>query len=288
MNALNEAMVTQLSTRFTEAEQDAAVKAIVFQGAGKAFVAGADIRYFINKIKSGRIPDIVDFTRKGHALLLKIETASKPTIALLDGLSLGGGSELALACQAIVATPAGSLGFPETGIGIYPGLGGMLRLARHVGPELAKYYVFSGVTISAEDAHALGIVNRLVAPAEVDAAIKELLEEGKPDKYHPRDIPSKFKPLAAIGSVANVSHLLAGRPPEGVDQALAAKIAKIVGYKAPLALKVANEIIDRQIDKPMEEAIEIELGRLQEIFSTADALEGLTSMGRKKPEYRGA
>ncbi|MGA9535593.1 MAG: 3-hydroxyacyl-CoA dehydrogenase NAD-binding domain-containing protein [Desulfobacterales bacterium] len=288
MNALNEAMVTQLSTRFTEAEQDAAVKAIVFQGAGKAFVAGADIRYFVNKIKSGRIPDIVDFTRKGHALLLKIETASKPTIALLDGLSLGGGSELALACQAIVATPAGSLGFPETGIGIYPGLGGMLRLARHVGPELAKYYVFSGVTISAEDAHALGIVNRLVAPAEIDAAIKELVEKGKPDKYRRREFPAKFNPLAAMGSAANVSHLLTGRPPEGVDQALAAKTAKIVGYKAPLALKIADEIIDQQIDKPMEEAVEIELGRLQEIFSTADALEGLTSMGRKRPTYKGA
>jgi len=163
----------------------------------------------------------------------------------------------------------------------------MLRLARHVGPELAKYYVFSGVTISAEDAHALGIVNRLVAPAEVEAAIKELLQKGKPDKYRRRDIPSKFKPLAAMGSAANVSHLLAGRPPEGVDQALAAKTAKIVGYKAPLALKIANEIIDRQIDKPMEAAVEIELGRLQEIFSTADALEGLTSMGRKRPEYRG-
>ncbi|MFZ1954169.1 MAG: enoyl-CoA hydratase/isomerase family protein, partial [Desulfobacterales bacterium] len=288
MNALNEAVVAQLSARFTAAEQDPAVKAIVFQGAGKAFVAGADIRYFVNKIKSGKVRDIVDFTRKGHALLLKIENASKPTIALLDGLSLGGGSELALACQAIVATPAGSLGFPETGIGIYPGLGGMLRLARQVGPELAKYYAFSGVTISAEDAHALGIVNRLVAPAEVDAAIKELIGEGKPDKYRRREIPAKFKPLAAMGSAANVSHLLAGRPPEGVDQALAAKTAKIVGYKAPLALKIANEIIDRQIGKPMAEAVEIELGRLQEIFSTADALEGLTSMGRKRPAYKGA
>ena len=262
MNALNEAVMAQLSARFTAVEQDAAVRAIVFQGAGKAFVAGADIRYFVNKIKAGRVPDIVDFTRKGHALLLNIENASKPTIALLDGLSLGGGSELALACQAIVATPAGSLGFPETGIGIYPGLGGMLRLARHVGPELAKYYVFSGVTISAEDAHALGIVNRLVAPAEVDAAIKELLEKGKPDKYRPREIPAKFKPLVA-------------------------KTAKSVGYKAPLALKIADEIIDQQIDKLMEEAVEIELGRLQEVFSTADALEGLTSIGRKRPEYRG-
>ncbi|MDZ7580256.1 MAG: hypothetical protein U5R30_06430 [Deltaproteobacteria bacterium] len=69
---------------------------------------------------------------------------------------------------------------------------------------------------------------------------------------------------------------------------MAAKTAKIVGYKAPLALKIADDIIDRQIDKPMAEAVEIELKRLQEIFSTADALEGLTSMGRKRPEYRGA
>ncbi len=288
MNALNEAVVAQLSDRFAEAERDPAVKAIVFQGAGKAFVAGADIRYFVNKITSGKVPDIVDFTRRGHELLLDIENASKPTIALLDGLSLGGGSELALACQAIVATPAGSLGFPETGIGIYPGLGGMLRLARHVGPELAKYYVFSGVPISAADAHALGIVHRLVAPAEVAAAIKEVVGEGKPDKYRRREIPAKFKPLAAMGSAENVAHLLAGRPPEGVEQALAAKTAKIVGYKAPLALKIADDIIDRQIDKPMAEAVEIELKRLQEIFSTADALEGLTSMGRKRAEYRGA
>ncbi|MFZ3048563.1 MAG: 3-hydroxyacyl-CoA dehydrogenase NAD-binding domain-containing protein, partial [Desulfatirhabdiaceae bacterium] len=136
MNALNETLVAQLDQRFTEAEKQADVKAIVFQGAGKAFVAGADIRYFVNNIKTNRIPDIVGFTRKGHELFLRIENSPKLTIALLDGLSLGGGSELALSCQAIIATPAGSMAFPETGIGIYPGLGGMLRMTRHVGPEL--------------------------------------------------------------------------------------------------------------------------------------------------------
>ncbi len=288
MNALNEAVVTQLAARFAAAKQDPAVKAIVFQGAGKAFVAGADIRYFVGKIKAGQIADIVAFTRKGHELLLAIENSPKPTIALLDGLSLGGGSELALACQAIVATPAGSLGFPETGIGIFPGLGGMLRLARQVGPDLTRYYVFTGAALGAADAHALGIVNRLVAPAEADAAVRDLVAEGLPDKYRRREIPEKFKPLAAMGSGANVARLLAGNPPEGVEEALAAKTAKFIGYKAPLALKIASEIIDRQVDKPVGEAVEIELGRLQEIFSTADALEGLTAMGRRKPNYKGA
>ncbi len=108
-------------------------------------------------LKAGRIPDIVAFTRKGHELLLRIEESKKLTIALLDGLSLGGGSELALACQAIIATPAGSMAFPEIGIGIYPGLGGMLRMARHVGPALAKYFAFTGAAISAADAQGLGI-----------------------------------------------------------------------------------------------------------------------------------
>lgn len=287
MNALNEAVVEQLEVQFDKAETDPEVKAIVFQGAGKAFVAGADIRYFVDKIRTDRIEDIVAFTRRGHQLLLRIENTPKLTIALLDGLSLGGGSELALACQTIVATPAGSLGFPETAIGIYPGLGGMLRLARHVGPELAKYYVFTGTPISAADAHALGIVQKLVSPNEISDTVAELIAAGKPDKYAPRTLPDKFKPLALAGSRENVDRLLAGRPPEGVESGLAEKTTKIVGYKAPLALKAADEIIDLQTGVPIPEAVEIELSRLQEIFASADALEGLTAMGRRRPEYQG-
>ncbi len=287
MNALNETVVAQLRQRFEEAQADADVKAIVFQGAGKAFVAGADIKYFVDRIKGNQIDQIAEFTRKGHELLLDIENSDKLTIALLDGLSLGGGSELALACQAIIATPAGSMGFTETGIGIIPGLGGMLRLARHVGPELTKYYVFTGAPIKADDAQKLGIITRLVAPAEVAAAINELASQEKPDKFQEREIPEIFKPFTQMGSSKNVARLLNGQLPEGVPDDLAAKTAKFIGYKAPLALKIANEIIDEQAGKPIAEAVEIELGRLNEIFSTADALEGLSSFGRKKPEYKG-
>jgi enoyl-CoA hydratase/3-hydroxyacyl-CoA dehydrogenase len=75
--------------------------------------------------------------------------------------------------------------------------------------------------------------------------------------------------------------------PEGVPEEIAGKTAKLISYKAPLALKMANEIIDQQVGKSISEAVEIELGRLNEIFSTADALEGLSSMGRKKPVYKG-
>lgn len=287
MNALNETVIFQLDQRFSEAEENPSVKSIVFQGAGKAFIAGADIRYFVEKIKSNKIPDIIDFTRKGHELLLRIENSDKLTIALLDGLSMGGGSEFALACQTIIATPAGSFAFPETGIGIYPGLGGMLRLARHTSPDLAKYYAFTGSTISGQDAKELGIVTILVEPAAVESAIQDLISRGKPDKFRKREIPEKFKPLAVMCSEDNVDKLLSGKQLEGVPDELGAKTLKIVGYKAPLALKLANEIIDRQTGKPISDAVEIELGRLAEIFSTADALEGLSSLGRKRPEFKG-
>jgi enoyl-CoA hydratase/3-hydroxyacyl-CoA dehydrogenase len=287
MNALNETVVAQLEQRFTQAENDPRVTAIVFQGAGKAFVAGADIRYFVEKIKAGRIPDIVAFTRKGHELLLRIEESRKLTVALLDGLSLGGGSELALACQAIVATPAGSLAFPETGIGIFPGLGGMLRMARHIGPELAKYFAFTGAALSAADAYALGIVTRVVEPAGMDAAVRSLAAEGRPEKYRRRDLPDKFKAFAQLFAADSAASLLSGRMPAGAAPEPTGKVLKTLGYKAPIALKIANEIVDRQVGQPMREAVETELARLQDIFSTQDALEGLSSVGRRRPEFKG-
>jgi enoyl-CoA hydratase/3-hydroxyacyl-CoA dehydrogenase len=288
MNALNETVVNQLDDRFSEAESNPGVNAVIFQGAGKAFVAGADIRYFVNKIKSERIQDIYDFTRKGQDVLLRIENSDKLTIALLDGLSLGGGSELALACQAAIATPAASMGFPETGIGIFPGMGGMARMARFTGPELAKYYVFTGRSINAEDLKELGIVTKLATPSEVDDAINELIKEGKPEKYQERRLPGKFQPLVALCTKVNVEKLLSGMPPTGAAEDMAEKIARILAAKAPLALKMASDIIDQQTGKSMVEAIDVELGYLNEIFSTADALEGLSSMGRRKPEFKGA
>lgn len=287
MNALNEVTVSQLEARFDQAEADPAVRAIVLQGAGKAFVAGADIRYFIKNIKNNRIDDTAAFTRGGHQLFLRIENSSKRTVAVLDGLSLGGGSELALSCQAIVATPAGSMGFPETAIGIFPGLGGMIRTARQIGTDLAKYYVFTGRPISAKDGFELGIITRLVSPQELDKAIREVCEETQPDKYRQRPVPARFAELAGVCSPTNVRLLLDGRKPEGVSDTLADKTLKAISRKAPLALKQADELIDAQQKVSIPEAIELELGVLHYMFSTEDALTGLSSVGGKPPVYTG-
>ncbi|MFH0784359.1 MAG: 3-hydroxyacyl-CoA dehydrogenase NAD-binding domain-containing protein [Pseudomonadota bacterium] len=287
MNALNESVVRQLEERFSEAENNPDIKGIVIQGAGKAFVAGADIRYFIHNIKNDRVNDTAVFTRSGHELLLRIENSTKRTIAVLDGLSLGGGSELALACQAIVATSAGSMGFPETAIGIFPGLGGMLRTARQIGTELGKYYVFTGRTISAQDAYDLGIVSIIVNPQDLEKAILEICNGPRPDKYRSRKLPERFTELAKVCSSDNVKALLAGLKPEGVSDDLAEKTLKIISRKAPLALKKADELIDAQQKVTIPEAIELELGELSSIFSTEDALAGLSSVGGKPPQYKG-
>ena len=287
MNALNEAVVRQLEERFSEAESNPNIKGIVIQGAGKAFVAGADIRYFIQNIKNDRIDDIVAFTRGGHELLLRIENSTKRTIAVLDGLSLGGGSELALACQTIVATSAGSMGFPETAIGIIPGLGGMLRTARQIGTELAKYYVFTGRTISAQDAYDLGIVSKIINPQDLEKTILEICNGPIPDKYRSRKLPERFAELTKVCSPDNVKALLAGLKPEGVPDDLAEKTLKIISRKAPLALLKADELIDAQQKVSIPKAIELEIAELKYIFSTEDALAGLSSVGGKPPQYQG-
>lgn len=287
MNALNETVVNQLDARFDEAEADDNIKAIVFQGAGKAFVAGADIRYFVKNIENNNVQKTIDFTRKGHETYLKFENSKKFTVALLDGLSLGGGSELALACQAVVATPAGIMGFPETGIGIYPGLGGMLRFARQVGPELTKYYTFTGKFISAKDAFDLGIITKLVEPSQVTATIEALVKDGKKDKYAARELPERFQKLAALCTPDNVAKLLSGQVPDSEDTELAKKTLKTVSFKGPLALKAANEIIDKQASQTIPEGIETELASLKDNHSSADAYEGLSTSGVRRPVFQG-
>ena len=146
MNALNEAVFAQLETAFHAAAANPAVRGIVIAGSGKAFVAGADIRYFVRHIEAGTIDAIAEFTRRGQSLLRAIETCAKPVIARLHGMALGGGVELALACHAILATPKASLAFPETGIGISRPRSSSADAAPH-GPWPRQWLILSGRTV---------------------------------------------------------------------------------------------------------------------------------------------
>lgn len=288
LNALNEEVMKQLRAAWDAAEADSLVTTIVLEGTGKAFVAGADIRYFVKKIEAKKIPDIEAFTKFGQDLYRDIDNSSKFVIIKLDGLSLGGGSELALCADAIVATPKGTIGFPETGIGIYPGLGGTQRLSRIVGRDLAKWLVFSGDIIAAEQAAQLGLVQKVVPVTELDDTIREMAAH--PDRYRrPAQagaVPAGYEPLAQLFAEVKAEQFLAGQA--AADDEKLAKIAKRVGFKAPVALKTAEKLIDEGLDGDLDTGLQLELDNLNMIFSTKDAYEGLSTLGRKRPEWVGA
>jgi enoyl-CoA hydratase len=161
LNALNVETLTELRDRLREVAADASVRAVVLTGAGeKAFVAGADIKYM-----SGLGPDDAKgWGALGHEAGRLLETMPKPTIAAINGFALGGGCELALACDIRYASSRAKLGQPEINLGIVPGWGGTQRLARLCGIGVAKELIFSGRTIDAEEALRVGLVNALADP----------------------------------------------------------------------------------------------------------------------------
>jgi len=287
MNALNKIVVKQIDEAFQEAESDPQAEAIILEGAGKAFVAGADIGFFVKCIKNDRLDDNYDFTAYGQAVLNRIDESEKLVVAKMDGLALGGGLELALSADVIAATPKAVMGFPETGIGIYPGLGGTQRTSRHVGKELAKYLIFTGRIIPAEDALSMGLVDYVFSPEEIEDKIKTLISEEKlaPNKGKKmEELTPELRQLNELFADENIDAWLSNKYLES-DDPLTAKTAKIISSKAPIALRLANEIIDTGYEMPLSEGVKQELAHLNEIFSTADALTGLTSVGKKRPTF---
>ena len=143
MNALNVDLVSQLGETMEEIDSMQDISTVVFEGAGKAFVAGADVKFFVDKLREDSFKEIYEFTSHGHDVLNRIENCDKTTIALTTGLALGGGLELALSCDYRIGTRRTQFRFPETSIGIYPGLGGTQRTARICGVECARYAVLA-------------------------------------------------------------------------------------------------------------------------------------------------
>ncbi|MGH2570582.1 MAG: enoyl-CoA hydratase-related protein, partial [bacterium] len=233
LNALNEAMVSQLERAFDEADRRADVRTIVLRGAGKAFVAGADVKFFVQHLDAGTFDPIRKFTEKAQSLYRRIDESDKLVICRLDGLSLGGGSELALCADVILATERGSLGFPETGIGIYPGLGGTQRTSRRIGIPLTRWLVLTGSTVDATSAQAIGLVDEVVPVERMDERIRELHRAGRGNGRKTSTLPDDLGEISRFFQEADTDALLAGR-----TQASHPRVAKEAGkvrHKAPIA-----------------------------------------------------
>jgi 3-hydroxypropionyl-coenzyme A dehydratase len=158
-NAMNTEVAKELITVFNELDKDDTVKVIIITGEGdKAFSAGADIAYMstITPIESET------YAKTGHLLTFTVENCSKPTIAAINGFALGGGLELALACDIRIAAETAKMGQPEVTIGVCPGWGGTQRLQRIVGIAKAKELIYTGRQVKADEAKEIGLVNQVV------------------------------------------------------------------------------------------------------------------------------
>ena len=289
LNALNQEVLSQLDDAFEEAESDPRTKAIILEATGKAFVAGADVKFFVDCILENRLFDSYNFASYGHDVMNRIDDCRKLVIAKVEGLALGSGFELALAADVIFATPKSAMGFPETGIGIYPGLGGTQRTSRIVGKELAKYLVFTGRMLSAEEARSIGVVDYIAEPNEIDRkvhAMVDLWESSSRKGRGSTDLPEDWERIKRLFADEHIEDWLNGKYLED-DDPLVAKIAKTVARKAPLALKYANQIMDRGYKKTLKEGLKEELAHLNEVFSTKDAFIGLTNVGKRDIKYEG-
>lgn len=170
LNALNSAVLGELECALYELEHDGEVKVLVVTGAGdKAFVAGADIK----EMAAMSAFEGQEFARKGQRVMLFMEKMKKPVIAAVNGYALGGGLELALACDFIYAAEKARFGFPEVTLGIMPGFGGTQNLARLIGPNRANEMVFTGKMLTAQQAVEWGIVNALFSAEELPVKVME-------------------------------------------------------------------------------------------------------------------
>jgi len=180
LNALNSDLLEEFLEALDTIAQDESIRVLVLTGAGeKSFVAGADIK----ELASRNPLSSKAFAHRGQSIISKLQDLAIPVIAAVNGFALGGGSEIALACDFIYASETASFGLPEITLGIIPGFGGTQRLARLIGINRAKELILTGKIISANDALDLGIVNKLVPSEklkkEVMITAKAIADKGK-------------------------------------------------------------------------------------------------------------
>jgi enoyl-CoA hydratase len=233
LNALDLPTLTQLRDELRTLAEDGDIRAVVLTGAGeRAFIAGADIKYM-----SGLgVEDAKAWGGLGHEAGHLLETMPKPTIAAVNGFALGGGCELALACDLRYASSNAKLGQPEVNLGIIPGWGGTQRLARVCGLGVAKELIFTGRTVDAEEALRIGLVNGVHDPV--------------------------------------------------LDRAR--ETARLLATKSPLSLRVMKQLANRALGGDHEENLRAEGESFGELFSSADAQEGLRAFAEKRePRFIG-
>jgi 3-hydroxypropionyl-coenzyme A dehydratase len=236
LNALNKEVMSELSTAIDIVGADEKIKVLIITGTGeRSFCAGADIRYVVNidPIEAERYATFI------HTLLNKIENLEKPVIAAINGYALGGGCELALACDIRIASSNAKIGQTEATVGIPPGWGGTQRLLRIVGPAKTKELVFTGKMITAEEAAQIGLVNKVVSLGPEDQL---QLEESKDDATKEKE---RANELAKILNKKLIEECLA--------------LAKEITKNSFTAVKISKMLINKGMDADIDTGLRLEI-----------------------------
>jgi len=230
LNALNKEIIAELQQLFSYYWMDDTVKCVVITGTGdKAFVAGADISELADlDVRSGN-----ELSARGLYLMKTIQNFPKPVIAAINGFALGGGCELAMACDIRLASEKAKMGQPEVNLGIIPGYGGTQRLPRLVGRGKAMELILTGQIIDAAEAHRIGLVDEIYPPEQL------------------------------------------------MDKAL--EMAHLICTKAPVAIVLAKETINRGIEGSLSYGCDLEKANFAQLCGTGDKNEGMEAFLEKRP-----
>jgi 3-hydroxypropionyl-coenzyme A dehydratase len=247
LNAMNIDVISELSRTIDIIAADDSIKVVIITGAGeRSFCAGADISYMVN-IEPMQAEK---YASSAQAVINKIERLEKPVIGAVNGFALGGGCELAMACDIRIASSNAKIGQPEVTIGIPPGWGGTQRLMRLVGPAKAKEMIFTGKMISAEDALQIGLVNKVVAVGA---------EDSLPPEAPKGDAAKEKERSAEVAKILNRKLL---------DECFA--LAREIAKNSFTAVKVSKMLINRGMDSDLETGLRLEIYGWALCFSHED------------------
>ncbi|MGI0037126.1 MAG: enoyl-CoA hydratase/isomerase family protein [Nitrososphaera sp.] len=236
LNAMNTEVISELSRTIDIIAADDSIKVVIITGAGeRSFCAGADISYMVN---IGPM-QAEKYASSAQAVINKIERLEKPVIGAVNGFALGGGCELAMACDIRYASSNAKIGQPEVTIGIPPGWGGTQRLMRLVGPAKAKEMIFTGKMVSADESLQIGLVNRVVSIGAEDSLPPEA----------PKGDTAKEKERAAeVAKILNKKLM---------DECFA--LAREIAKNSFTAVKVSKMLINRGMDSDLETGLRLEI-----------------------------
>ena len=236
LNAMNLDVISELSKMIDIIAADESIKAVVITGAGeRSFCAGADISYMVNIDPM----QAEKYATSAQDVINKVDRLEKPVIAAVNGFALGGGCELAMACDIRIASSNAKIGQPEVTIGIPPGWGGTQRLMRLVGPAKAKELIFTGKMITADEAYQIGLVNKVI-------------NLGSDDK-----IPPEAPKGDAAKEKERASEIAKTLNRKLMDESLA--LAKEIAKNSFTAVKVSKKLINRGMDTDLETGLRLEI-----------------------------